>query len=154
MTFFTQRRQQAMAWAQIATGLGILTFWLLFFTIGLAPANASACYFVFEHAFPLPDTTLALGLLAAGALQLRGHALGQALSLACAGGLIFLGLVDFSFNLQNGIYIGGLADGLAAAAINLWCVAFGIALIVLQGAALQAGAAGGLAVVSAAPRDS
>jgi hypothetical protein len=43
------------------------------------------------------------------------------------GGLLFLGLVDLSFNTQNGIYTSSLVEGLGNAAVNLWCIAVGIA---------------------------
>ena len=48
----------------------------------------------------------------------------------CAGALIFLGLLDFSFNFQNGIYALSTADLLLNGFINLWCVVFGIILAV------------------------
>ena len=51
--------------------------------------------------------------------------------LVCAGGLIFLGLLDASFNVQNGIYTSSLIDGLTAAVINLWCIVLGVTIIAL-----------------------
>jgi hypothetical protein len=63
------RRNDVMALAQIATGLGIIAFWILFFTAGMAPAHPPTCFFAFEHAFTLPDAVLSIGLLAAGILQ-------------------------------------------------------------------------------------
>jgi len=130
-------RSRALAWLQIATGLGILIFWALFFTVGLVPDNVPACYFAYEHSFPLADGVLALGLLGGGSLLGRSRPLGRVLVLPCAGGLIFLGLLDFSFNLSNGIYQSGVLDALVAGAINLWCIAFGISLIFLVGAPLH-----------------
>jgi hypothetical protein len=119
----------------IATGAGIAAFWVLFFTAGLAPANPPACYFVFEHAFPLPDLVLAAALVAAGRGLAHGKPWSSALSLACAGGLVFLGLVDLSFNAQNGLYSQSLSGGLSAAAINLWCVGLGAAIVLTLGSA-------------------
>jgi hypothetical protein len=126
-----ERRDELLAYAQTATGLGLLVFWALFFTVGMAPADAPPCYFAFERAFPLPDGVLALGLLAAGILPATGRSWARVLTLPCAGALVFLGLVDFSFNLQNGIYASSLIDGLVAAAINLWCVSLGTVLTVV-----------------------
>ena len=79
------RRVKAVARAQMATGVGIIVFWVLFFTVGLAPANPPTCSFAFEHAFPLPDAVLAIGLLAAGALVIAGRSGGRTLGLVCAG---------------------------------------------------------------------
>ncbi len=126
------RRVKAVARAQMATGVGIIVFWVLFFFVGLAPANPPACYFAFERAFPLPDGVLALGLLAAGALVMTGRPEGRTLGLVCAGGLVFLGLLDASFNIQNGVYTSSLSEGTMAAAINLWCIALGIAIAVVM----------------------
>jgi hypothetical protein len=119
---------KAMGCAEMATALGIVIFWLLFFSAGMAPEKPPPCYVAFEHAFPLADLVLSLALLAAGGLLLRDHVFGRMLSLVCAGGLVFLGLVDFSFNLRNGIYTSTLREGLIAALINLWCIALGIGL--------------------------
>jgi hypothetical protein len=119
---------------QVATAVGIIAFWAAFFTIGLAPEHAPPGYAQFEHAFPLPDGLLAVALLIAAA-GLRGGSdaarrQGRRLSLVCAGGLLFLGVLDLSFNVQNGIYTSSLADGLLAAAIQAWCIGFGAWLVV------------------------
>ncbi|MBM3149942.1 MAG: hypothetical protein FJZ88_07975, partial [Chloroflexi bacterium] len=114
---------------QIITGGFIILFWVAFFTVGLAPENPPQCYFAYEHAFPLPDTLLALLLIASGSLVLKGKPLGKTLSLAAAGALVFLGLLDFSFNIQNGIYTNSMMDLALNAFINVWCVAFGLAII-------------------------
>jgi len=119
-------RQPALSIAQIATGLGILAFWSLFFTVGMAPAQPLRCFFAFEHAFPLPDTTLAVALVASGVNLLKGGAWGRDVSLACSGGLLFLGLVDLSFAAQNGVFAGPLADALQWGLISLWCSVLGL----------------------------
>ena len=89
-----------------------------------------ACYLAFERAFPVPDLVLALALLAAGILLLMGHPAGRAPSLACAGALIFLGLLDASFNLQNGIYSASAAALAMNGLLNLWCVGLGTAILI------------------------
>lgn len=115
---------------QIATGIGLILFWSLFFTVGLAPENPPPGYFTFEHSFPLPDLLLALALFRAAALlsstEPHRQAWGRSLSLLCAGALLFLGVLDFSFNLQNGLYTTSLGEGALSAAIQLWCCGFGL----------------------------
>jgi len=113
----------------MVTGAGILLFWIGFFTIGLAPENPPECYLAFEHAFPLPDILLAVSLVAAGILVRKNNPLGRGLALACGGALMFLGLLDISFNIQNGIYGISIADAVFSGFINLWCVLFGLAMI-------------------------
>jgi len=113
----------------IITAVGILLFWLGFFTIGMAPDNPPPCYFAYEHAFPLPDIVMAFVMIAAGYLMLKKIQVGQSLMLAAAGALTFLGLLDFSFNLQNGIYAISTMDMILNSFINAWSVLFGAFMI-------------------------
>lgn len=123
-----EKSVKTMVVFEILTGAGLLLFWLGFFTIGLAPDNAPPCYLAYEHSFPLPDIILAAGMLTAAALLIKGKAAGKTLSLVCAGALIFLGVLAFSFNIQNGIYALSVPDLVLNAFINLWCVFFGALL--------------------------
>jgi hypothetical protein len=112
---------------QIVTAVGLILFWVAFFTVGMAPDNAPSCYFAYEHSFPLPDGLLAVLLLFAGILLMKNSTAGRKLSLVAAGALIFLGVLDFSFNIQNGIYTASSLDLVMNAFINLWCTGFGLA---------------------------
>lgn len=122
-------RTSTIARLQLATGIGLLLFWAAFFTVGLAPANPPPGYFQFEHSFTVPDIVLAVGLIIAGRCWLKTEPAlrktAHVLSLVCAGALIFLGLLDISFNLQNGMYTNGWLDAVLALAINAWCIGFG-----------------------------
>ena len=114
---------------EIITAAGLILFWIGFFTVGMAPETPPECYFAYEHAFPLPDILLAMVLLASGILLLKEKPLGKTLALVAAGALVFLGLVDFSFNFQNGIYGISTLDLVLNGFINIWCVAFGLAIV-------------------------
>jgi len=116
---------------ELLTGVGLILFWIGFFTIGLAPKNPPKGYLEYEHSFPLPDGLLAILLLVAGTLLLLNNPLGSTLSLIAAGALVFLGVLDFSFNIQNGVYKISKSDLILNAFINVWCVGFGIAIAVL-----------------------
>jgi hypothetical protein len=70
-------------------------------------------------------------MLASGILLLKNKESGITLSLVCSGGLMFLGILDFSFNTQNGIYMTSKLDLILNAFINVWCVGFGVAIAVL-----------------------
>jgi hypothetical protein len=118
---------------QLVTGAGLLVFWAAFFTVGLAPANPPPGYFAFEHSFPLPDILLALALFIAARL-LRSDdnercGTGRTISLAAGGALLFLGVLDFSFNIQNGMYTTSVTDGIATGFIQLWCIGAGLIMI-------------------------
>jgi len=116
---------------QIVTAVGLILFWVAFFTVGMAPDKPPACYFAYEHAFPLPDGLLAVLLLVAGIMLMKKSPAGARLSLVAAGALMFLGVLDFGFNIQNGIYTASTIDLVINAFINLWCVGFGLVTAVL-----------------------
>ena len=105
---------------QILTGIGLLIFWGLFFTIGLAPENPPKGFFEYEHSFLVPDLILALGLLYSAFLNKKDHAFGRDLTLVCGGAIIFLGVLDISFNSQNGMYALSTADLIGNLLINIW----------------------------------
>jgi len=117
------------AYLAIVTGIGILLFWIAFFTVGLAPENPPACYFAYEHSFPVPDTVLAISLIIGGMLAIKKGVASLVLLLPASGGLIFLGLLDMAFNWQNGMYTIAVMDGVLNACINIWCVVFGLCAI-------------------------
>jgi len=123
----------AIAILELLTAVGLILFWIGFFTIGLAPKNPPKGYMEYEHSFPLPDGLLALLLLAAGILLLLNNPWGGHLSLVAAGALVFLGVLDFSFNIQNGVYKISKSDLILNAFLNIWCVGFGIAIALLIG---------------------
>jgi len=126
-----EKKATLVAILEIVTALGLAGFWMLFFTVGLAPENPPACFFAYEHSFPLADLVLAGTLIAAGILTLKRHPGARTVTHACAGALVFLGLLDFSFNMQNGIYALSTESMLSNGFINLWCVGFGLAAALL-----------------------
>ena len=84
----------------------------------MAPDPAPAGYFAYEHSFPLPDGLMSILLIIAGILLLKNKRPAMILSLIAAGALTFLGLLDFSFNLQNGVYAVSSLDLVINAFIN------------------------------------
>ena len=114
----------------IITAAGLVLFWIGFFTIGLAPENPPDGYFVYEHSFPVPDIILAIVLIAGSVLYMTGGAHGNTLLVAGGGAMVFLGVLDISFNLQNGMYSISVMDMILNAFINLWCVIFGVLIVV------------------------
>ncbi|MEW6264571.1 MAG: hypothetical protein AB1641_15980 [Thermodesulfobacteriota bacterium] len=123
-----ENRFPVLAVLELLTAVGLVLFWLGFFTIGLAPENPPPGYFVYEHSFPLPDLALAVVLAVSSLLLLKGRPGGRPLALLASGALFFLGLVDISFNLQNGVYLLSTLDLILNAFINLWCLGLGLAL--------------------------
>jgi hypothetical protein len=132
----TDDRRRLVSALEIVTGVGIILFWVAFFTIGMAPDPAPAGYFAYEHSFPLPDGLMSILLIIAGILLLKNKRPAMILSLIAAGALTFLGLLDFSFNLQNGVYAVSSLDLVINAFINAWCVGFGLFLSIVVGKSL------------------
>lgn len=108
---------------QLLTAIGLIAFWTAFFTIGFENPAYPAFYTKFEHSFPLPDAFLCIVLLIA--YFNRNSTQWKDYTLIAAGAMIFLGLCDFSFNVMNGMYTVGVADGIMNVFINIWCVGFG-----------------------------
>ena len=125
-------RVRLIARLELCTAVGLFLYWILYFTIGVAPERPPRGYFVFQNTFTFADLILACLLVRAATLLLRPDAihrvLGRGLSLICAGALLFLGGLDISFNFQNAIYLTFSIDMLLEVAINIWCLAFGFLL--------------------------
>jgi hypothetical protein len=122
-------RAKLIGGLEIITGLGIAVFWILFFTVGLAPAAPPACYFRFEHSLVFPDAVLGGLLVGGGWLLATGKQLGRLLSLPAGGALFFLGIADASFNATNGIYSHDTLQIVQNVALNAWCIGFGASIV-------------------------
>jgi hypothetical protein len=121
--------QQKLANAGLVLSAGLVMFWTLFFTVGLSPENPPPGYEQFEHAFPFPDIMLAAALAISSAGVRRGRSWARSGMTAAGGALIFLGLLDFSFNIQNGMYCISLVETVMNISIQLVCLAMGTLFI-------------------------
>ena len=119
------KKNKIIAYCEIISGIGIIIFWVQFFMTPTGAMSSIPCYLIFEWSFPVPDLVLAIELLLGGALLLRNNKIGLSISLLASGGLIFLGLIDISFNLKNGIYTYDFSEGIKELFINLWCLVVG-----------------------------
>lgn len=124
---------RTLARLQLATAGGLLLYWLLFFTVGLAPDDPPPGYFVFESSFTVADIVLAAAYIRAATFLLSNdvadQAVGSGLSLVCAGATLFLGGLDVSFHWQSGVFPTPSMDTLVEMAINVWCLGFGLLLV-------------------------
>ena len=125
-------KPSTLAVLMIITAAGIIAFWTGFFTIGLAPHNPPPCYFVFEHSFPVADGFLAASLVCSGIFIRKKKPAGPDLALACSGALVFLGILDVSFNLLNGMYAISVMDTLLNGFINAYCIIFGVIIFLVM----------------------
>ena len=115
---------------QIITAMGITGFWIYFFILENTPSANNEIYLAYERSFPLPDILWVNILLFLSAFWLRKeNPRGIISTIAAGGALVFLGLVDFSFNFQQGIYAKSLVDGVMNGFINSFCLFFGLVSI-------------------------
>jgi len=94
-----------LAILQIILAVGIIGFWIFFFKVENKDPEKEEWYLKHERSFPLPDLGLiAVCLLVAATGLLIGERFGIFFTIVAGGGLMFLGLIDFAFNLQNGLF--------------------------------------------------
>jgi hypothetical protein len=120
-------------------------YWIIFFaTMNLTPAPTDVGL-RFELAFPAADMWMALAA-ALGAIGLRrGWRLGYPMAAATAGALLYLALMDITFDLENGVYLLQRGQVVVEVVINVLCVS-GAALLfyaLLRSNPVAAGGAGG-----------
>ncbi|SES34755.1 hypothetical protein SAMN05216199_3011 [Pedococcus cremeus] len=114
----------------VVTGVVTVAYWLDFFIRGSVQAVSADWYLRFERAFPAADGWMALCSLVAALGLFTESAYGTVFALLAAGALIFLGLMDLTFNLQNGLFrlLPGSGQMWVEVVIIAWCLAFGVFL--------------------------
>jgi hypothetical protein len=126
------KRMKIAAVLELALAVGMISFWIAFFTSDLVQIDdpqLREAYLAFESAFPVPDAYLAVVLIIGGIGLLRGKSYGRLFSFIGGASLVFLGLLDVSFNTQHGIYSLGLDEAVMNLSINLLCLGIGVFLI-------------------------
>mgnify|MGYP001117857632 CR=1 FL=1 len=117
---------------EIVIAIGILSFWIAFFStdmVSIEDPKLKETYLAFESAFPLPDGWLVISLIIGGTGLLKKKNYGYYFSLISGSSLIFLGLVDISFNVRQGIYVLGAGEAILNISINLMCLISGIFIL-------------------------
>lgn len=111
------------------TFIATLVYWLLFFTSGDVQVRQDEVYLAFENSFPAADTWMAICALL-GAIGLgKQRAWGFLCGLLAASSMIFLGLMDVTFDLNQGIYAPGGIETATEVVINIFCLVVGPLLI-------------------------
>ena len=119
---------------ELVMAVGIVSFWIAYFSADIVQIDDPVLkqkYLAFESAFPVPDAYLALVLVIGGIGLLRKKAFGLLFSLIGGASLIFLGLLDVSFNTLHGIYGLGFSEAVMNLFINLMCLGTGVFLLVI-----------------------
>lgn len=115
----------------LLTAVGTLLFWIAFFADLETQRNsylASRCsaWFPWEISFPLADGWMAATALLSAVGLWRVRPSGLLFGLVSGGAMVFLGLMDFVFFLQNGLYLPLTREITIELFIHAWMVAFGL----------------------------
>ncbi len=115
----------------ILTAVVTVGYWVDFFVRGSVNVVEEEWYIRFERAVPVADAFMSINA-ALAAIGLLTHAsYGVAFALVAAGALIFLGLMDVTFNITNGLYryLATSQPMRAELGINIWTLGLGAALL-------------------------
>jgi len=116
----------------IITALVMIYYWADFYLRGAVHVIEEDWYIKFEKAFPVADLwgLVVCSLLGAVGL-LTEQPYGPFFSLLAAGSMIFLALMDITFNIENNLYplIATSNQMVFELVIDLWTLVLGISLI-------------------------
>ena len=109
----------------ILFALGTFSFWIMFFTSGAVAASDDPAYVEHEQSFPLADAYMAVSALIAAAGLLRRRNWAVLFGIMAGSGIIFLGLMDTLYALQQDLIAGWSAASLEMALICAVCLILG-----------------------------
>jgi len=116
----------AVAMLMLVTALGTAAFWIGFFAGGEAlHSSATDVYRAFEHSFPVADAWMAAWALAAAVGVLGRRRWAVLAGVAAGSALVFLGLIDTTFDVEQGMYARRSAAMAVEAVINVFCLTVG-----------------------------
>jgi len=87
---------------ELLIAIGLIGFWVMFYFMEYKNRKMSEVEFKHEMSFPLPDLGWVLpNLIIAAIGLLLEEWFGYFFTITAASGMMFLGLIDLAFNLQN-----------------------------------------------------
>ena len=123
------RNDRIIAIAEVIAALLLIGFWIGWFLDILKSFEAGHqlydVYIAFESSFPVADAWIVILLLISAFGVFNEKSYGSFFAAAAGGAFVFLGLIDISFNLQQGVY---QYDALAIV-INLAALIGGVVLL-------------------------
>ncbi len=84
--------------------LGTVAFWVEFFTSGMVAMSGEPGYLAHEKSFPLADGYMVVCCLVCAVGLIRGRSWGLLFGLMAGSAIIFLGLMDTLYSLQQGTF--------------------------------------------------
>jgi hypothetical protein len=116
----------------LVTAVITVAYWVDFFVRGSVNVVEEEWYIRFERSFPVADGFMSACAAVAAVGLLTDADYGVGFALVTAGALVFLGLMDVTFNVDNGLYrlLRTSTPMQAELVINLWSLGLGAALLV------------------------
>lgn len=114
----------------IIFALGTVTFWVEFFTSGIVAMSGEPCYLEHEKSFPAADAYMTVCALICAVGLIRRRPWGLLFGLLAGSAIIFLGLMDTLYSLQQGIFMELSPAGMEALFICGVCLILGPATII------------------------
>lgn len=117
--------------SQCIIGIGIIIYWICFYLFVKKDTTKTPIYVSHEKSFPIADLCWAMPTLFLASIGLlTSQRSGIFFSIISGSSLIFLGLLDITFNVQNKVYSNKLSDTIVHLFINISCMSFGTIFIV------------------------
>ncbi len=114
----------------VVTAAGTAAYWVAFFAAGSAlHSSESDVYLAYERAFPAADAWLALAAIAAAVGLVRRRAWAPVAGIATGSALVYLGLLDVLFDVEQGVYAAASGAMAVEVLINVYCLTAGPFLI-------------------------
>ena len=116
----------------IGSAVGVIYYWTDFYLRGGVHVIKEDWYLKFEKAFPPADLWMAACAIVGAIGLLTEQAYGLLFTLLAASSLIFLALMDITFNVQNKLYslVATSSQMKFEVVINVWTLLLGIGLII------------------------
>ena len=116
----------------IVTAIVLIYYWVDFYTRGGVQVLKEDWYIRFQKAFPAADFWTAACAITGSIGLLTEQPYGLLFTLLAASSLIFLALMDITFNIQNNLYrlVTTSSEMRFELLGNVWFLGLGIALIV------------------------
>ncbi len=104
------------------TAVGIVAYWISYFTDGTVHSTADSCYHIFQRNFPAPDGMIAICAIATAVGLGKAREWSIYTGMTAVGGLLFLALIDISYNVWNDMYNGMHGPMVMETVINVFCL--------------------------------
>jgi len=115
----------------VVTAVGTVAYWIAFFAGGgTLHSSETDAYLAFERAFPAADGWMATAALSAAVGLARRRPWAVLAGIATGSAVVFLGLLDVLFNVEQGLYATPSGAMAVEMVINVFCHTTGPFLLV------------------------